>query len=389
MTFVLTDSQDDFQKYAFSVEESSTIFTSTYELFDAVNENPREQLIVIGPSVKMETAKVVAEHFRTLRPSLGVVLIRQRLDVGVMSEAIRAGIREVVAADDASSIVTASKRSMEISMKILESNVAEGFGSSRGKVIVVFSAKGGCGKTTLSVNLATALASLQQGQVALVDLDLQFGDVAVSLQVDPKKTISEAISMQNSLDSLGIKSLMTKKEKNLDLLLAPTNPTDVEFISAELVENILSNLRNDYAFIVVDTPPAFTDVILKVFDTADSCLLITTLDMPSLKNMKIVISTLEALNFSKSRLDFVLNRSDIKTGISIGEAELMIGEKFSFVIPNSEAVSTSTNKGIPLTLYSPKHPVSKSITAIARSMIEKFTGPKKGDKSSKLKWRRK
>lgn len=389
MTFVLTDSQDDFQKYAFSVEESSTIFTSTYELFDAVNENPREQLIVIGPSVKMETAKVVAEHFRTLRPSLGVVLIRQRLDVGVMSEAIRAGIREVVAADDASSIVTASKRSMEISMKILESNAAEGFGSSRGKVIIVFSAKGGCGKTTLSVNLATALASLQQGQVALVDLDLQFGDVAVSLQVDPKKTISEAISMQNSLDSLGIKSLMTKKEKNLDLLLAPTNPTDVEFISAELVENIISNLRNDYAFIVVDTPPAFTDVILKVFDTADSCLLITTLDMPSLKNMKIVISTLEALNFSKSRLDFVLNRSDIKTGISIGEAEMMIGEKFSFVIPNSEAVSTSTNKGIPLTLYSPKHPVSKSITAIASSMIEKFTGPKKGDKSSKLKWRRK
>lgn len=389
MTFVLTDSQDDFQKYAFSVEESSTIFTSTYELFDAVNENPREQLIVIGPSVKMETAKVVAEHFRTLRPSLGVVLIRQRLDVGVMSEAIRAGIREVVAADDASSIVTASKRSMEISMKILESNAAEGFGSSRGKVIIVFSAKGGCGKTTLSVNLATALASLQQGHVALVDLDLQFGDVAVSLQVDPKKTISEAISMQNSLDSLGIKSLMTKKEKNLDLLLAPTNPTDVEFISAELVENIISNLRNDYAFIVVDTPPAFTDVILKVFDTADSCLLITTLDMPSLKNMKIVISTLEALNFSKSRLDFVLNRSDIKTGISIGEAEMMIGEKFSFVIPNSEAVSTSTNKGIPLTLYSPKHPVSKSITAIASSMIEKFTGPKKGDKSSKLKWRRK
>jgi pilus assembly protein CpaE len=374
VTFILTDNSDDYQRYLFSVGESSQILTSTYELYDAVAEDLSEQLIVIGPSIKMETARAVAEHFRTSRPSLGVVLIRKRLDVGIMMEAIRSGVREVVSSDDASSIVAACKRSMEVSLKLLENSSNELGALSRGKVVIVFSAKGGCGKTTLSINLAHALASLGKGKVALVDLDLQFGDVAVALQVEPKKTLSDAISMQNSLDEVGVKSLMSPINGNLDLLLAPTNPTDVEFISADLVDGVIEKLRNSYSFIVVDTPPAFTDVILKVFDTADKCFLITTLDMPSLKNMKIVIGTLEALNFSKSRLDFVLNRSNAQTGISKSDAEIMIGEKFRFAVPNSEEVSSSTNKGLALVTSKPKHPVSKAIMDMANATLEQFSG---------------
>jgi pilus assembly protein CpaE len=125
------------------------------------------------------------------------------------------------------------------------------------------------------------------------------------------------------------------------------------------------NLRSNYDYIVVDTPPAFTDVILRVFDQADKCFLLTTLDMPSIKNLKLVISTLEALNVKKSRLEFVLNKSDLKTGISKKEAEEMIGEKFSAVIPFSNDVSASTNRGIPLVIDKPRHPVSKAINALA------------------------
>ncbi len=365
MTFILTDSSDESQRYQFTLGEAVVVTTSTYELYDLVKDNPDEQVIIIGPNVKMETARVVAEHFRVVRPSLGVILIRARLDVTTMSEALRSGIREVVSSDDAASLVAASKRSLAISAQLLEASRVVGSSNSRGKILIVFSAKGGCGKTTLSVNLAHALANYTNSKVALLDFDLQFGDVAVALQIEPKKTISDAISMQNNLDELGIKSLMVNQQKNLDILLAPTNPTDIEFISTDLIDTLLDSLKNSYDYIVVDTSPAFTDVILRVFDQADKCYLLTTLDMPAIKNLKLVVSTLEALNINKTKLDFVLNRSDIKSGLTTREVEAMVGETFSTLIPSSNDVSASTNRGVPLVIEKPRHAVSREIIDLA------------------------
>jgi len=365
MTFILTDTSDESQRYQFTLGEDVTVTTSTYELYDLVTDNSSEQLIIIGPNVKMETARVVAEHFRVIRPSLGVILVRSRLDVTTMGEALRSGIREVVSSDDAAALVAASKRSLLISSQLKEANKVAGSVLARGKILIVFSAKGGCGKTTLSVNLAHALASHTESKVALLDFDLQFGDIAVALQIEPKKTISDAISMQTNLDELGIKSLMVNQQKNLDILLAPTNPTDIEFISTELIDNLLESLRNSYDYIVVDTPPAFTDVILRVFDQADRCFLLTTLDMPAIKNLKLVISTLEAINVNKSKLEFILNRSDIKSGLSLREVEEMVGETFTSLIPSSNEVSASTNRGVPLVVDNPRHPVSREIIDLA------------------------
>jgi pilus assembly protein CpaE len=289
-----------------------------------------------------------------------------------MGEALRSGIREVVSSDDAAALVAASKRSISVSAQLVEANKVTGSVLARGKVLIVFSAKGGCGKTTLSVNLAHALATHTDSKVALLDFDLQFGDIAVALQIEPKKTISDAISMQSNLDDLGIKSLMVHQEKNLDILLAPTNPTDIEYISTELIDNLLESMRNSYDYIVVDTPPAFTDVILRVFDQADRCFLLTTLDMPAIKNLKLVISTLEALNISKSKLDFVLNRSDIKSGLTLREVEEMVGETFTSLIPSSNDVSASTNRGVPLVVENPRHPVSREIIDLATRTDLKF-----------------
>lgn len=381
MTFILTDTSDESQRYEFTLGEAVQITTSTYELYDAVTANTDEQLIIIGPNVKMETARVVAEHFRIVRPTLGVILVRSRLDVTTMGEALRSGIREVVSADDAAALVTASKRSLAISQQLESASRTLASTHTRGKVLIVFSAKGGCGKTTLSVNLAHALARNTDSRVALLDFDLQFGDVAVALQIEPKKTISDAISMQTNIDELGIKSLMVNQEKNLDILLAPTNPTDVEFISTELIDNLIESLRNSYDYIVVDTPPAFTDVILRVFDQADRCFLLTTLDMPAIKNLKLVISTLEALNINKTKLEFILNRSDLKAGLSLRELEEMVGEKFSVLIPSNNEVSASTNRGVPIVVESPRHLVSREIIDLAKRTDRLFkpeTNKKRG-----------
>ena len=382
MTLILTDASDDSQRYAFTLGEQVQITTSTYELYDALTDKEGEQLVIIGPNIKMETARMVAEHFRTNKPSLGVILIRPRLEISVMSDALRAGIREVVSADDASALVAACKRSIDLSNQLAETGKLNSSGKSRGKVIMVFSAKGGCGKTTISLNLAHALASKTNSRVALLDFDLQFGDIAVALQMETKKTISNAISMQNNLDVLGVKSLMLNRMDNLDVLLAPTNPTDIEFISVELVDSLLNNLRNLYDYIVIDTPPAFTDVVIKVFDQVDKCFLITTLDMPAIKNLKLVIDTLEALNVSKARLEFILNKSDLKTGITKVEAEEMIGEKFSTLIPASSDISTSVNKGLAIVIDKPRHAISRAIISMAERTDLQFNPPAISKKKS-------
>lgn len=379
MTILLLDSNDEPSRFALALGEAAKVTTSPYELFDAVSLEPDEQLIIIGPGVKMEIARTVAEHFRSVKPSLGVILTRNRLEISTLTEALRAGIREVVATDDASSLAAACKRSLEISSNLMESTIQSKLGKSQAKTLIVFSAKGGCGKTTLSINLAYAIATQTQSKVALLDFDLQFGDIAVALHIQPERTISDAISMQTSLDSMGVKSLMVNQLSNLDVLLAPTNPTDVEFVSVDLVNNLMSNLRNSYDYIVIDTPPAFTDVVLRIFDQADKCFLLTTLDMPSIKNLKLVIDTLEALNVKKSRLDFVLNKSNLKTGISKQEAEEMLGEKFTAEIPFSNEVSNSTNRGMPIVVDRPNHSVSKSIKALAKKTHDSFF-PREGKK---------
>jgi pilus assembly protein CpaE len=365
MTVILTDATDDVARYQFTLGEKVNVTSSIYELYDFISKTPEERLIIIGPNIKIDSARSIATHFRLERPDIGVILIRKRIEVGVLTEALRAGIREVVSSDDAGALVAASKRSLGISDQIAENSMLQGSGSTQGKVLMVFSAKGGCGKTTTAINLAFALSQEQNLKVALLDFDLQFGDIAIALQIDPKKTISDAISMQGNIDELGIQSLMINHSKNLDVLLAPTNPTDVEFITGKLVENLISRLKLTYDYIVVDSPPAFTEAILQVFDMADRCFLLTTLDMPALKNLKIVNSTLEALNVPKSKLEYVLNRSDMKTGLSLAEVEEALGEKFSVQIPSSVDVSSSTNRGVPIVVENPRHPVSKAFLSLA------------------------
>lgn len=365
MTVVFTDETDDIQRYEFTLGEEVKVVNSIYELYEYLLKNQSERLVIVGPNIKMEQARAVAAQFRLDRPDVGVVLIRKRIEVGVLTDAIRSGIREVVSSDDAGSLVAACKRSLEISQQIADNSTSQGSGNSQGKVLMVFSAKGGCGKTTTAINLAYALSLDESLKVALLDFDLQFGDVAIALQIDPVKTISDAISMQGNLDDLGIQSLMIHKTPNLDILLAPTNPTDVEFISGKLVENLINKLRLTYDYIVVDSPPAFTEAILQVFDMADRCFLLTTLDMPALKNLKIVNNTLDALNIPKSKLEYVLNRSDLRTGLSIEEVEETLGEKFSVQIPSSGDVSLTTNKGTPIVIELPRHPVSKAFLSLA------------------------
>lgn len=374
MTVFLCASGAGADKIGFTLGEEIQLSPNFREAVKCIDGDLEEKLVIVGPDVPMNVVRDLTNSYRISRPTLGAVLIRRRIDVATMNEAIQAGVREVVAFDDAEGLIEACRRSLDISRKLAENT---GFGGATvqrsGKIALIFSAKGGCGKTTLSVNLAQALASDPATNVCVVDFDLQFGDVAVALHVEPTKNISNILS-SNHIDQLSLRSILFSKEKNLDLLLAPNNPADVELINAELASAILNNLKQMYDYIVIDSPPAFTDVILKAFDLADSCLLLTTLDMPALKNLRVSIQTLRTLGLPEELCNIVVNRSDSKAGLTVDDVEDAIGKKVLARIPTSIDVPATTNKGVTIVKMHPKHKVSKEIFMIADTIRELTNG---------------
>ncbi|MEP6760691.1 MAG: AAA family ATPase [Sporichthyaceae bacterium] len=330
-----------------------------------------EDAVILGPNIDLRSALDLAGSMRVTRPSLGVILVRRRVDTSVLADAMRAGIFEVVEERDLAGLTAAVRRCRELARALRETVGAqsEGDGSSRGVLVTVFSAKGGCGKTTVATNLAAALADGGRREVCLVDLDLAFGDVAIALQLFPAHTIADAVPLAGSLDAQALASLLTPHSPGLTTLVAPVEPGHAESIPASLVTAILELLKQNFDYVVVDTPPAFDDHVLAAFDQSDLVALMATLDIPALKNLKLTLETLELLNYPRERWRIVLNRSDSKVGLALSEVEKTLKVPISLQVPSSRDVPASINRGVPIVLDDPKHPVSQAIKAFAERQV--------------------
>jgi pilus assembly protein CpaE len=328
--------------------------------------NVFEDCVVLGPSVDQQDVFALAEDMRLRRPSLGVVMIRRRIDTAILSDALRAGVREVVQERDLAGVATAVRRQREIAARLREQveNPEGTEAKSRGgRVITVFSAKGGCGKTTLATNLAAALADSGKGSVALLDLDLAFGDVAIALQLFPSHTIADAVPIGEDLDGPALLSLLTSHRSGLQALVAPMEPSAADTIDTALVVRIVDLLKEEFDYLVIDTPPALDDNVLAAFDRSDVVALLATLDIPALKNLKLTLETLDLIGFPRDRLKVVLNRSDSKVGLALAEVEKTLKAPIVAQIPSSRDVPASTNRGVALVSDEPKNPVSIAIRA--------------------------
>ena len=236
-------------------------------------------------------------------------------------------------------------------------------------MVTVFSAKGGCGKTTLATNLAAVLADRGRRQVCLLDLDLAFGDVAIALQLFPVHTIADAIPLGETLDAEGVRSLLTPHSPGLTTLVAPVEPGTASSIPAELITKILTILRESFDYVVIDTPPAFDDQVLAAFDQSDIIANLATLDIPAIKNLKLTLETLDLLNFPRDRWQILLNRADSKVGLSVHDVEKSLAATIAVQIPSSRDVPAATNRGVPIVLDQPRHPVSLAIRKFAEEYV--------------------
>jgi Flp pilus assembly CpaE family ATPase len=342
-----------------------------------LESDPAEMLVVIGPETPIGEALTFASTLRLIRPAVGVILAREYVDVNLLTQALRAGVREVVQAGDAAALTAACQRSYEVSMRLMNSSPqTEAAARGReGQIVTVFAAKGGCGKTTLAINLALALARHSDRRVCIVDLDLAFGDVAISVQLDPAKTIVDALPMAGHLDETGASSLLTRYQTNVEMLLAPTTPGDAEKIPPSLISELLVVLRTIFDFVVVDTPAQFSEHVLTAMDNSAHHVLLTTPDVPALKNLRITLDMLDLLSYPRQIRSVVLNRSDSKVGLSLEDVERVVRWPIVAHIPSSRDVPISINKGTPLMVATPGHPASQAIIRFAQQRIVQSVGP--------------
>jgi Flp pilus assembly CpaE family ATPase len=334
------------------------------KLLDA---DPNEALVIIGPRAVTGDALAFAAALRLARPAVGVILARREVDVALLSRAMQSGIRDVVLVGDDAAMAAACRRSYEVSRRMLAPPVDEE--ASPGQIVTVFAAKGGCGKTALAVNLGVALARQGAGRVCVVDLDLAFGDVAITVQLDPLRTIMDALPMAGHLDHSGAASLLTRYQPGLDMLLAPVTPGDAEKIPPRLVGELLAILRGMYDFVVVDTPAQFSEHVLTAMDVSSQLVLLTTPDVTALKSLRVTLDMLDMLSYPRQIRSVVVNRADSKVGLSIEHVQKVVRCEIAAQVPSSRAVPVSVNKGVPIALDSPGHPVSQAVAKFAQQRL--------------------
>jgi pilus assembly protein CpaE len=373
MPIIVESSRTNSDVFTSVTGSNSHVVSSLEELKRLLIDSPDEYAIVLGPAVDLEAAAALADTLRVTRPSVSVILIRRRVDTSVLAEALRSGMREVVDERDLTGLGSAVIRAREV-WQALHGAAVPGAEGTLGRLVTVFSPKGGVGKTTLAVNLALALTQGGTRRVCVVDLDLSFGDVAITLQLFPARTIADAVHLESGLDFEVLEPLLTSYQDRLSALVAPVQPDAKDGIPASLVGRILSLLKTQFDHVVVDTSPAFDEYVLQAFDETDDLLLVTTLDVPTLKNVKVAVETLDLLNFPRPRRHLVLNRADDKVGLTPDKVESTLGMMIASAIPTSSQVAHATNSGEPIISAQPRHSVSQAITVLARSLAAPAPG---------------
>jgi pilus assembly protein CpaE len=327
-----------------------------------------EYAVLLGPTLDLADATVIAEGLRLTRPTTSVILLRKEYDAEVLHRAMQAGCRDVVRTEDAAGIGAAVGRAQQL-WQALHGSAA---GTAQGHVVTVFSPKGGVGKTTTAVNLALALADGGARKVCLVDLDLAFGDVAITMQLFPSHTIEEAIGGEEMLDASMVEELLTRHEQGIMVLAAPNLPDARDRITALLVGRILKALRQTYDYVVVDTAPSFDEQTLQALDETDECLIVATLDVPTLKNVKVAIETMDLLSVAVGHRHLVLNRADDAVGLDDTKVEAILGMGITTAIPSSTEIAAATNAGRPIIVGNGDHPASRAYRALAGHLATAF-----------------
>jgi len=240
--------------------------------------------------------------------------------------------------------------------------------SGVGELICVLGPKGGTGKTLTTCNLGVALAAAGH-RVAIVDLDLQFGDVGLALGLTPEKTIYDLARSGGSLDPEKLDAFLTTHQSGARVLLAPTRPDQASVVTTDLLRDVYAVLRSTFDFVIVDTPPGFTPEVIASIDASSQICMVAMLDSLSLKNTKLGLETLELMGYDPDRVRFVLNRAGSRVGISGGDVESIAGRTIDFLVPSHRDVARSVSEGTPIVMSSRGSEVARAFRSLADTYV--------------------
>jgi pilus assembly protein CpaE len=247
---------------------------------------------------------------------------------------------------------------------------ADGPSRPEGKLITVFAPKGGVGCTTIAVNLAIALHQASRESVALVDASLQFGDIAVMLDLKPTHSIADLATQTDELDSSMLQTVLTPHSAGIKVLLAPPRPEMADLVSPEQLQQILKRLKQDYSYVIADTWTSLHDTVLITLDMADVIVLPTTPDISSLRNMRLFFEVSEQLDYPPEKMKLLLNKADRKSGIQAGDIAESIKHPVEVEIPRDDAAAVmSINRGVPFVLSDGSRSISQAVQRLAENLL--------------------
>lgn len=326
-------------------------------------------LLIIGPSFAHDAGVKAVGTLVEADPDLAVVMVAGAITAPLLRAAMRAGFKDVVEAPlteqkMAEAIAQAERLSRRRSS--VGQLPAEPFSSpSEGKVVTIMSAKGGSGKTVTATNLALLLAQRHDPErVCIVDADLQFGDVCLVLQLEPKLTIVNAAHELDHLDESLLDSILVKHPSGLRVLAAPLEPAFADEVSTAAMGEIIGHLRKMFDYVVIDTASMLDELLLSLLERSDMVLAIVDMDLPSVKNAKLALETLRLLKFPSSKVQLVLNRSNAKARLDEKEIEKSLKLKISAAIPSDGIVPASVNEGRPVVESAPRSKVARGFETV-------------------------
>ncbi|OQA22568.1 MAG: CobQ/CobB/MinD/ParA nucleotide binding domain protein [Actinobacteria bacterium ADurb.Bin346] len=325
-------------------------------------------IVIIGPNYGLEDLQDILMHYSNSLSSIKIILLSKSISAELLKSALKLNIHDVLeypfhekdlhdSFNRAESIFTDDQEKGAEEIKPCEK-------------IMFFSTKGGAGNTFLAVNFAIALKVKTKKEVALFDMNFQFGDVALMLNIYPKNTIFDLIAI-NKYDPENLGILLTPHSSGIKILPSPIDPSQGESISIEASLKVFEGLTNVCDYMIIDSPFGFKDSILSIMDKVDHMFLVATKDVPSIKNLKICIQLLERLSYPREKTYIILNRADSRVDFEVDEIEKTIQRKIDIQIPSDRMVPVSVNKGVPIISSAPRSSVGSSLVKMIDIILPK------------------
>ncbi|HAS10063.1 MAG TPA: hypothetical protein DCS55_06025 [Acidimicrobiaceae bacterium] len=341
---------------------------------EVLEEDGPFDVLVAGPSLGTRSGlarlRIISEEL----PEMRMVLAFSRRPDASLRDIVRTGAIDLLQlpVEDAD-IVESLERAASLARQVPEPSVIETLATPEpesleprpnrpGIVYTISSATGGCGKTFYATNLAWFLHKWTGKSVCIVDLDLQFGEVSTALRLRPKYTIFDALQREDADESdlqAHIEEYMVVHDTGVHVLAAPRDTSEADRITPPDVTRILEAVRNRFDYVLVDTPPALAETVLAAFDLSDLLYVMATLDLPSVRNMSVFLSTLDRLRIDTDNLRLVLNKAETDVGIDIDQVTKLFPQGFESILPYAKEVSRSINLGMPVMAASPDAEISR------------------------------